>query len=181
MAEPIEQESSEVRVHSSKKGRSREENVGRLKYNQYLLKRVLTEISEVREMQRIIMSGLKGAGYFHFDIPLIQKFACEDQLDLEILQMVHESGRAGIYPKDVAAALPEYKDQKGQPIKHYHVSRRIQRMNKRLAHETGEVLFEKRGWQWALTVFALESYGDVEKRSLEEFTVETRESDAAER
>jgi hypothetical protein len=40
--------------------------------------------------------------------------------------------------------LPWYKDSKGQSIRHYHVSRRIQKMNKRLAHETGERLFEKR-------------------------------------
>jgi hypothetical protein len=175
MAEQNEQESSEVHAQSSKKGRSREDKIGRLKYNQYLLKRILTEISEVKETQRIILNGLKGAGYFHFDVPLIQKFACEDQLDLEILQMVHESSRAGIYPKEVAAALSQYKDQKGQPIQHYHVSRRIQRMNKRMEFETGERIFEKRGWRWALTLFALDVYGDVNRKSLEEFTVDQQE------
>jgi hypothetical protein len=38
----------------------------------------------------------------------------------------------------------------------HQVSRRILRMNKRLEHETGEWLFEKRGWKWALTRFALD-------------------------
>ncbi len=175
MAEQIKQDSSEVSAQSSKKGRSQEEKVGRLKYNQYLLKRILTEISAVKETQRIILNGLKGAGYFHFDVPLIQKFACVDQLDLEILQVAHESGRGGIFPKDIAAALSQYKDQKGQPIQHYHVSRRIQRMNKRMEFETGERVFEKRGWRWALTLFALDVYGDVDRKSLEEFTVDQRE------
>ncbi|MBS7633778.1 hypothetical protein KEJ15_09260 [Candidatus Bathyarchaeota archaeon] len=168
MAEQIKQESSETSAQPLKKTRSSAEKIGRLKYNQYLLKRVLTEISEVRDVQRIILNGLKGAGYFQFDIPLIQKFACEDQLDLDILEMVYESGRGGIYPKDVAAALPQYKDTKGQPIKHFHVSRRIQRMNKRLEYEIGERLFEKRGWKWAVTKFAFDVWAAVDKKEIEE-------------
>jgi len=166
MIEQVEQDSGVNVAQRRKKTRSREEKIGRLKYNQYLLKRVLTEIKEVREVQRIILNGLKGAGYFHFDVPLLQKFACQDQLDLEILEMVHASGREGIYPKDVAAAFPQYKDEKGQPIKHYHVSRRIQRMNKRLEHEAGERLFEKRGWKWALTSFGADIWGETEKDSV---------------
>jgi ATP-dependent RNA circularization protein (DNA/RNA ligase family) len=139
--------------------RSQEGKIGRLKYNQFLLKRVLFEIRQIREAQRVILNGLKGAGYFHFDIPLIQRLACVDEVDLEILERLHTVGREGILPKDVAADLPQWK------MKHYNVSRRILRMNKRLEHETGERLFEKRGWKWALTRFAFESYGDVEKHS----------------
>jgi hypothetical protein len=36
-------------------------------------------------------------------------------------------------------------------------------MNKRLEHETGEKLFEKRGWYWALTSFTFEVWGETEK------------------
>jgi hypothetical protein len=169
MVEQIEQEPSEVHAQSTKKGRSKEEKIGRLKYNQYLLKRVLTEIGEVKETQRIILNGLKGAGYFHFDVPLIQKLACVDVVDLEILDRVHVAGRGGVLPKDVAKDLFEY------GLKHYHVSRRILRMNKRMAFECGERVFEKRGWRWALTVFGFEAFGDVERKSLEEFTVEPKE------
>jgi hypothetical protein len=156
LAEQIKQESEVFPAQSAKKGRSREERIGRLKYNQYLLKRVLAEICEVRETQRIILNGLKGAGYFHFDVPLLQKYACEDQIDLEILQLVYEASREGILPKDVAAALPEYS------LRHYHVTRRVKRMNKRLECETGEKLFEKRGWKWALTNFAFGIWGETE-------------------
>lgn len=165
MIEQIEQEPSEVDVKSSKKGRSREEKLGRLKYNQFLLKRILSEIGRVKETQRIILNGLKGAGYFHFDVPLIQKIACVDQVDLEILDRVHVAGRAGVLPRDVAKDLFEY------ALKHYHVSRRILRMNKRMEFESGERIFEKRGRCWALTVFGFEAYGDVERKSLEEFTM----------
>jgi len=61
---------------------------------------------------------------------------------------------------DVAAGLPEYH------LKHYHVTRRIQRMNRRLEHEISERLFEKRGWKWALTNFGVDIWGETEKESV---------------
>jgi hypothetical protein len=173
MEEHSKQEASVDVAQRPQKKRSRSQKIGRLKYNQYLLKQCLSVLKDVRDLQRVILNGLKGAGYFNFDIPWVQKLACQDQLDLEILDLVHQAGRSGVFPKDVAAALPEYKDLKGHPIQHYHVSRRIQRMNKRLKYETGEVLFEKRGHKWALTLFGFESYGDVERHSVEEFSVES--------
>lgn len=139
-----------------RKGRSPEEKMGRIRWNQILLKRALSEIEQVRVIQRIILNGLKGAGYFHFDVPMIQKITCVDAVDLNILEVVRESGAKGVFPKDVAKeinAIDAY------DLKYYDVSRRIVRMNKRLARETGEVLFEKRGHKWALTTFAFDLYG----------------------
>jgi hypothetical protein len=137
--------------------RGREARIGRLKYNQQLLKEVLATNRRIDEKLSIVINGLKGAGYFHFSVPLIQRFACVDQVDLEILHAVYETGQQGILPKDVAARLPEYN------LKHYHVTRRVQRMNKRLEHETAELLFEKRGWKWALTRFAFDVWGETDK------------------
>lgn len=133
-----------------KKSRSQEAKVGRHKWNQQLLKRILAEVHDTREIQRIILNGLKGAGYFHFGVPMIQKISCQNQVDLDILDAVYEAGQQGIFPRDVAKQLSQY------GLKYYEVSRRILRMNKRLTHETGEKLFEKRGWKWALTRFAFE-------------------------
>jgi hypothetical protein len=172
MAEHSAQESAVGPIQRPEKRpekRGQEVKIGRLKYNQFLLKRVLSEIQQVRETQRVILNGLKGAGYFHFDIPMIQKLACADQVDVEILEVVHTVGLKGILPKYVAATLPQWE------MKHYNVTRRIQRMNKRLEHETGERLFEKRGWKWALTRFGFEVYGDVEKGDLTKDWAKTEE------
>jgi hypothetical protein len=169
MTEQSIQKPEEYPAQIGKKPRSREEKIGRLKYNQYLLKRVLTMIKEVRDMQRVILNGLKGAGYFHFDIPMLQKFACEDAVDLEIMQRLYEAGRGGMFPKDVAGELSEYK------LAYWNVSRRIVRMNKRLEHETGERLFEKRGHKWALTSFAFEVFGTSENEVKEDKTVPEEE------
>lgn len=138
------------------KGRSQAEKVGRLKYILQRLDRVAADVKEVREMERVILNGLKGAGYFHFDRPMIEKLACQDQVDLEVCEILHEAGSSGLFPKDVAARI-------GEGLRHYHVSRRIVRMNKRLTHETGERLFEKRGHRWALTSYGFEIWGETEK------------------
>ena len=154
MSEQIEQASGPSGVQSHRKGRTKEEKIGRQKYTLQLLKDVKKEMREIREMQRVILNGLKGAGYFHFEVPMIQRISCQDQVDLDILDAVYEAGQQGIFPKDVARQLNQYS------LKYYEVSRRILRMNKRLARETGEKLFEKRGWKWALTRFAVEVWGE---------------------
>jgi hypothetical protein len=90
---------------------------------------------------------------------MIEKIACVDQVDIEILDSVYRAGVKGVFPKDVAKeinALDAY------DLKYYDVSRRIVRMNKRLMSETGECLFEKRGWKWALTSFAFNVWGETE-------------------
>lgn len=139
---------------SRSKGRSQSEKIGRIKYNQQLLKRALKELEEVKLMQRTILAGLKGM--FHFEKPAIQKIACVDDVDCEILELLRESG-SGMLPKDLAANLGQFK------MRRHLVSRRIVRMNKRLEKELGEKLVEKRGWHWALTTWAFDVWGDDEK------------------
>jgi hypothetical protein len=156
----VTRDSSEIVAQKRKKRRSQSDKVGRLKYNQQLLKRVLAGIEEVRDMQRVILNGLKGAGYFSFDVPMLQRTACVDRVDLEILQRVHEVGVQGVFPKDVAGWVNKLGD---FGLRYYDVSRRIVRMNRRLERETGELLFEKRGHRWALTAFAFRVWGETEK------------------
>jgi hypothetical protein len=89
----------------------------------------------------------------------LQKYACQDQVDVEIIDAVKEVGLSGVFPKDVAASLQQYK------LEYYEVSRRIVRMNKRLQIETDELLFEKRGHKWALTRFAFKIYGAIQEET----------------
>ncbi len=144
----------EVEEKGRSKGRSQAEKVGRLKYNQQLLKRALHDLEEVKLMQRTILTGLKGM--FHFGRPVIQRITCIDEVDILILDHLYEAGGSGMLPKDLAARLAQFK------VRRHQVSRRILRINKRLESEIGEVLVEKRGWHWALTSFAFESWGDSE-------------------
>ena len=129
--------------------------MGRLKYNQQLLKKTLVEVEEIKLMLRTIFAGLKGS--FNFEQSLIERIACEDEVDREILQLLFEAGNHGLLPKDLVVKLERFK------ITRHQISRRIVRMNKRLEKEFGEHIAEKRGWHWALTSFAMEIWGETDK------------------
>lgn len=144
-------ETEEKPVQSTKKKRNQSDKIGRLKYNQQLLKQTLSEIAEVKLMLRTIFAGLKGS--FNFDQSLIERIACEDELDREIIQALFEAGSPGLLPKELASKLEMFKATRHQ------ISRRILRMNKRLKKEFGECIAEKRVWHWALTPFAVEPMG----------------------
>jgi hypothetical protein len=151
----FDMEDTEKAVQNQKKKRSQSDKIGRLKYNQQLLKQTLTEVEEVKLMLRTIFAGLKGS--FNFEQSLIERAACEDEVDREILQLLYEVGSNGMLPKDLAAKLEKFK------VTRHQVSRRILKMNKRLEKEFGEHIVEKRGWHWALTSFGLEVWGETEK------------------
>ena len=150
-------ETIEKPVQNTKKKRSQSDKIGRLKYNQQLLKQTLAEVEEVKLMLRTIFAGLKGS--FNFDQSLIEHIACGDEVDRDILQILFEAGSFGLLPKELAVKLEKFK------INRHQVSRRIRRMNKRLEKEFGEKAVEKRGWHWALTSFALEAWNDASETS----------------
>ena len=56
---------TEKPVQNTKKKRSQSDKIGRLKYNQQLLKQTLAEVEEVKLMLRTIFAGLKGS--FNFE------------------------------------------------------------------------------------------------------------------
>ena len=149
-------ESTEKPVQKEKKNRSQSDKIGRLKYNQQLLKKTLAEVEEVKLMLRTIFAGLKGS--FNFEQSLIESVACTDEVDKEILRLLFEAGSSGLLPKDLAAKLEAFK------VTRHQISRRILRMNKRLEREFGEHLLEKRGWHWALTSFAVDIWGESENK-----------------
>jgi hypothetical protein len=151
----FDMESPEKPVQNQKKKRSQSDKIGRLKYNQQLLKQTLTEVEEVKLMLRTIFAGLKGS--FNFEKSLIERIACRDEVDREILQLLFEAGSPGLLPKDLQTKVERFK------VTRHQISRRILRMNKQLEKEFGEKGAEKRGWHWALTSFTMEAWGEVEK------------------
>jgi hypothetical protein len=153
-----EMESTEKPVQNIKKKRSQSDKIGRLKYNQQLLKQTLSEIEEVKLMLRTIFAGLKGS--FNFEQSLIERVICVDEVDREILSLLFEAGSPGLLPKDLTGKLERFR------VARHQVSRRILRMNKRLEKEFGEHVAEQRGWHWALTSFAVEIWGKNENDEL---------------
>ena len=62
----------------------------------------------------------------------------------------------------IAAKLAEFK------IVRHQVTRRIVRMNKRLAKELDSAVVERRGWCWAMTSFGVDAYKASKKDLLVE-------------
>jgi hypothetical protein len=158
----FDMEETENSAQNQKKKRSQSDKIGRLKYNQQLLKQTLAEVEEVKLMLRTIFAGLKGS--FNFEQSLIERVICEDEVDQEILRLLFETGSSGLLPKDLAAKLERFK------VQRFQVSRRILRMNKKLENEFGEHVAEQRGWHWALTSFAVEVWGKSKKEVEEDLT-----------
>jgi hypothetical protein len=158
----FDMEESQKPVQNQKKKRSRSDKIGRLKYNQQLLKQTLSEVEEVKLMLRTIFAGLKGS--FNFDQSLIERVACADEVDREIIALLFEVGSSGLLPKDLKVRLEHFR------VTRFQVSRRIVRMNKRLRFELGEFLFEKRGHKWAVTKFGFDVWGKSEME-VEEKTI----------
>lgn len=146
------------------KKRSVEAKVGRLKYHEVVTKKILGQNERILDELRWIRHRLRALGESDIDVPMLQRWAVRDQVDLLILERVRVAGDPGVFPKDVAKALNELGDYR---LKHYHVSRRIVRMNKRFHLEVGECVFEKRGHRWALTRFAFDVYGATDLEDAE--------------
>src|SRR5271157_1262736 len=96
-------EENEKPVQTQKKKRNQSDKIGRLKYNQQLLKQTLAEVEEVKLMLRTIFAGLKGS--FNFDQSIIERVSCRDEVDREILRLLYEAGSFGLLPKELAAKL----------------------------------------------------------------------------
>ena len=141
-------------IQKPKKKRSQVDKIGRIKYTLQLLKEIREEMADIKFMQRTIFSGLKG--FFNFQKPFIEKVACQDEVDVAILQLLYEKGEGGVLPKDIAYMLSGYQ------VKRHQISRRLLRMNKRLMKEIGQHVVEKRGWKWALTSFTYNIWGIAE-------------------
>jgi len=141
-----------------RKKRSQEDKIGRLKYHEVVTKKILGQNEQILSELRWIRRKFQAMGYSEINLPVLERFAVKDHVDLLIMERVREAGDSGVFPKDVAkaSALSKY------DLEYYDVSRRIVRMNKRLNYETGELLFEKRGHKWALTRFAFDIYGESE-------------------
>jgi hypothetical protein len=166
LAEHVELGTSPEIAQEAKKKRSPEQKYGRQRWNQTLLKRVYNQNERILDELRWVRRRLQAEGYNDYTVPMIQKFAVVDQVDLEILDIVFRVGSPGIYPSKIAKdldAIAEQNKLKPYGLSRFNVSDRIMRMNKRLHFETGELLFEKRGQKWALTAFAFEVWGETEK------------------
>jgi hypothetical protein len=157
IVQSVHENSRKAAQKSFGKRRSRAEKVGRLKYIIELIKHLERKIEQVDLRTRTLMAGLRE--WMSFEPGYIQKVACEDEVDVEIITCLMQKGVGGLLPSAIAAELGEYE------LKRWDVTRRIQRMNKKLMKELGQKAAEKRGHLWAPTSFVLDAWGNEKLES----------------
>ena len=83
-----------------------------------------------------MMAGLRE--WMSFRPSYVQKVACQDEVDVEIIEHLFQADEGGALPSVIANDLASY------GLKRWNVTRRIQRMNKKLSKELEKPVAEKR-------------------------------------
>ena len=100
----------------------------------------------IDDRTKTLVEGLQE--FMHFDKAYLEGVVCADEVDRGVVQVLREVGDGGILPSHLSSRL-------NMPnVDRWRVTRRIQRMNKRLSKELGQPLAEKRGHRWVMTCFA---------------------------
>lgn len=151
-----------AKVHVEK-GRSEEEKYGKYKWLRILIRRNTEELREIKRMLRGMRYELRHQDYgptYLFDL------VCQDSRDEAILDVLREAGPAGLLPKDIHAKVAKF------GLQYHHITRRINRMNKRMKDEMEERVADKVGAKWALSDFMHRNWGAKK----DEIEVETAEN-----
>jgi len=93
------------------------EKVGRLKYMLERIKHLEVKIGQIDLRTRTMMAGLRE--WMSFEPSYIQKVACEDEVDAQIITCLMQKGVGGLLPSAIAVELAKY------GLKRWDVTRRI--------------------------------------------------------
>ena len=122
-----------------KKRRSQEEKIREREWIIQTLMRQEVVLGRIDRRTRMLAAGLREL--FMLGEDYVSMVACEDKIDVALLNVLREAGAAGRLSGELAAQLD---------IDHRDVSRRIYHMNKRMEEEIEENIIEKRGHKWKL-------------------------------
>lgn len=135
------------------KRRSQAEKVGKHKYEVFLLHRIEGRLDRIEQMFHTVFHHFVGS--LQFDRLLIEKIACQSDMDLAIISLIFEAGPDGILAKDIQARLPQLSLEK------HRILRIVNRVNRSIEDAFGRRLIEKRGKKWAFTDFGVEIWGET--------------------
>jgi len=152
---------------TQKKPRSPWDKEGKFVY----LNRKLTEMrKEFKATMRRIETRLQVLTrsmqpFMTFEPDYILQVVCRDERDRALFDYLISQGDLGITPTEACVA----KDLKGFKFKKFQVTRRIQRMNRRLQVELNRNVADSHGRRWVVTNFVLKSMNS-DKDELKEET-----------
>ncbi|WGM90147.1 MAG: hypothetical protein NUK63_03265 [Candidatus Bathyarchaeum tardum] len=124
---------------TSKKRRSVEEKVGRHKWIIRTLKKIERRQKIIDRRTRMLAAGLRSL--FSLGEDYVSMIVCKDEVDVAILYALREAEATGRQTGELATQLD---------IDHRDISRRIERMNKKMIQEIGEPVITKKGHKWKI-------------------------------
>ena len=106
----------------------------------------------VEKQLRIVLNCL--APFLEIDSDYLVSVVCQDEGDRALLDYLRSKGSIGITPTEacVAEELERFR------FKPFHITRRIQRMNKRLEEDIGKPVATSYNRRWVLTRFAQQAF-----------------------
>lgn len=155
---------------NDKQGRSQIDKLGKYRYLNRKVDRLTGEVKGLRKQInakfRILFNALEPL-LAEVNGDYIVETVCRDEGDLALLDYLRSKGDLGIAPTEACSS----KELKRFRFKPYNITRRIQRMNKRLWSELGKRLAESYHRRWMLTSFVHKAFGS----SKEEIETEAEE------
>lgn len=151
-----------------RKKRSAWEKEGKFRYLNRKLLQIRDEMRQGFKRQETRMRVLTNtlAPLMEVDEQYIMSIICQDESDEALLAYLISKGDQGITPTEACKA-PELRRYRLKP---YHITRRIQRMNKRLKTELGKPVAESYSRRWILTSFVQRSITSPKEEVEEEMS-----------
>ena len=145
------QKTEEKAAKNRRKKRSPWEKEGRFRYLNRKLQLIREEVrlGFKRQEARIRVLTNTLAPFMEVGEQYIMSIICRDEADEALLAYLVSKGDNGITPTEACTA----KELRKYHFKPYHITRRIQRMNKRLKTELGKPVAESYSRRWILTSF----------------------------
>jgi hypothetical protein len=152
---------SEQKNHATR--RSPWDKEGKFRYLNRKLDAVRRETRQgfrhVEKQLRIILNCL--APFLEIDSDYLVSVVCQDEGDRALLDYLRNRGSVGITPTEACAAeeLERFR------FKPFHITRRIQRMNRRLEEDIGKPVAASYNRRWVITRFAQRAFNSTKKET----------------
>lgn len=145
---------SEQKKYATK--RSLWEKEGKFRYLNRKLDAIQRETRQgfrhVEKHLRIVLNCL--APFLEIDSDYLVSVTCQDEGDRALLDYLRSKGSIGITPTEACAA----KELLRFRFKPFHITRRIQRMNRRFEEDIGKPVAASYNRRWVITRFAQQAF-----------------------
>ena len=160
------QKTDEKAARNRRKKRSPWEKEGRFRYLNRKLLQIRDEMRQGFKRQETRMRVLTNtlAPFMEIEEEYIVSVVCQDEADEALLALLVSRGDQGMTPTEACCS----QEMRRFRFKPYHITRRIQRMNKRLKEELDKSVAESYSRRWILTSFVQRSLTSTKREITEE-------------